>query len=65
MIWQCVAELPPHFEVDFHAAAREESGFLARQPRAGMTEKGTHSLSVSFSRAWLPRVKNPDLFSVI
>jgi hypothetical protein len=30
-----------------------------------MTEKGTHSLSLSFSRAWLPRVKNPDLFSVI
>ena len=27
-----------------------------------MTEKGTHSLSLSFSRAWLPRVKNPDLF---
>jgi hypothetical protein len=51
--------------VDFHVAASEESGFLARQTRAGMTEKGTHSLSLSFSRAWLPRVKNPDLFSVI
>jgi hypothetical protein len=30
--------------------------------RAGMTEKGTHSLSLSFSRAWLPRAKNPGLF---
>jgi hypothetical protein len=27
-----------------------------------MIEKGAHSQSSSFSRAWLPRVKNPGLF---
>jgi hypothetical protein len=35
------------------------AGFLARQARAG--KKGAHFLSLSFSRAWLPRAKNPDL----
>jgi hypothetical protein len=27
-----------------------------------MTEKGAHALSLSFSRVWLPRGKNPVFF---
>jgi hypothetical protein len=40
------------------------AGFLAQQPRAGMTEKTFTLLGLSFSRVWLPRPKNPGLFRI-
>jgi hypothetical protein len=40
------------------------AGFLARQPRAGMTGKRLTLLGSSFSRVWPPRAKDPGLFRI-
>jgi hypothetical protein len=53
---------PPWQRVSIFATESEDAGFLARQPRAGMTEKCRAIMCLSFPRACLARVRNPDLF---
>src|SRR5690348_7729862 len=48
----------------YSIARREETGFLARpaQQTRGNDRTTAPVLGLSFSRAWLPRAKNPGLF---
>jgi hypothetical protein len=41
---------------------REKNRVLRAAATRGNARKGAHSLSLSFSCAWLPGVKNPELF---
>jgi hypothetical protein len=63
LVAEAATALSPSEAVDNGAAECQDAGFLARQPRTGMT-KAAYFLGLSFSRAWLPRVKNPGLFSL-
>src|SRR5216683_5730511 len=56
--------LPPNLRLSIFMSRGRRVGIPRAAATRGNDRKGPHSLSLSFSRAWLPRVKNPRVFLI-